>query len=82
LRPKALRLTERPGRLGQRLGEPLASGIALIVVGARQSGKSPCVVHALVAALAAELGDAALASDPADLGILAEQLLGLRVLLV
>jgi predicted nucleic acid-binding protein len=53
------------------------AGLALAKV-----GKGPSVVDALVAALAAELGDTVMTSDPDDLGLLAEQFPGLRVVAV
>jgi predicted nucleic acid-binding protein len=63
--------------VGDSLERSQRAGMALA-----SAGKGPSVVDALVAALAAELGDAVLTSDPVDLGILAEQFPGLRVLAV
>jgi predicted nucleic acid-binding protein len=47
-----------------------------------RAGKGPSVVDALVAALAAELGDVVVTSDPDDLGMLATHFAGLRVLAI
>ena len=75
-RPEVAALVQRT-TVTDSLERSKRAGLALA-----KTGKGPSVVDALVAALAAELGDAVLTSDPDDLAMLAAEFPGLRVLAI